>query len=66
MEPLTDRENDVLEWLLEGLSNKEIADTLQITEQCVKNHLRAIYKKRGVTSARQIYALVLKSSCNLT
>lgn len=53
---LTEREADVLHWLLEGLANKEIASTLQISEQRVKNHLRAIYKKRGVTTARQIYA----------
>ena len=47
---LTAREVEVLAPLGDGLSNKEIAEQLSITEQAVKNHLRRIYPKLGVTN----------------
>jgi DNA-binding NarL/FixJ family response regulator len=56
---LTDREKYVLEYMLEdGLSNKEIASTIGISEQAVKNSLRRIYSKLGVTNARQLFPKV--------
>jgi len=52
---LTDRERDILEWLLdEGLTNKEIAETIGISLQSVKNSLRSAYRKIGVTHTRQL------------
>lgn len=45
---LTDRELDVLRLVSEGLSNPRVADTLWISEQTVKDHLRNIFKKLGV------------------
>jgi len=46
-EPLSDRERDVLRWLVAGLSNKEIAEKLAISEGTVKTHTNSIYRKLG-------------------
>jgi DNA-binding NarL/FixJ family response regulator len=45
VEPLSDRELDVLRLLARGLSNKEIAAALYITEGTVKNHVTNILGK---------------------
>ena len=49
----TDREQDVLELLVAGRSNREIAQTLHVSESTVKNHLHALYSKLGVESRSQ-------------
>jgi len=58
---LTERENDVLGLLAEGLANKEIAHTLQISETTVKSHVKNIMQKLDVTSRTQaaLYAVRL-------
>ena len=48
-EPLTAREKDTLKCLTTGCSNKEIANTLFISEKTVKCHLNSIFKKLNVT-----------------
>jgi DNA-binding NarL/FixJ family response regulator len=45
---LSRREREVLRLVADGLSNKEIAGKLFISEVTVKVHLRHIYKKLGV------------------
>jgi DNA-binding NarL/FixJ family response regulator len=52
-EPLTPREMDVLRLLAQGLSNKEIARTLHLVEETVKDHVRHILAKLGVKSRTQ-------------
>jgi DNA-binding NarL/FixJ family response regulator len=49
----TEREREVLTVLVEGLSNREIADKLFIGEATVKTHLRNIYDKLGVSNRAQ-------------
>jgi DNA-binding NarL/FixJ family response regulator len=49
-EPLTTREQDVLELLALGLSNKRIAERLGISEHTVKFHVNAIYGKLGAST----------------
>jgi LuxR family transcriptional regulator, maltose regulon positive regulatory protein len=49
-EALTDREEEVLSLLREGLSNRQIAHTLWIAESTVKVHVRHIFDKLGVRS----------------
>ena len=49
-EPLTTREQDVLELLAVGLSNKRIAVRLGISEHTVKFHVNAIYGKLGAST----------------
>jgi DNA-binding NarL/FixJ family response regulator len=50
IEPLTEREVEVLGWLAQGLANKQIAVQLGISEHTVKFHVSAIYAKLGATS----------------
>jgi DNA-binding NarL/FixJ family response regulator len=47
---LTDRELEVLQLLTQGVTNKEIAERLNRTEQTVKFHLTSIYRKLDVTN----------------
>jgi len=56
---LTKREIEVLELLAEGLFNKEIAYTLNISEKTVKNHVSNIFKKINVSDRTQaaVYAI---------
>ena len=45
---LTPREMEVLQWIAQGLSNKELAKELTISEKTVKTHVNRILKKLGV------------------
>ncbi|WP_307191660.1 response regulator [Mesobacillus stamsii] len=51
---LTEREREVLLCLVEGLSNKEIADRLFISDKTVKIHVSKIFKKLNVKSRSQV------------
>jgi len=53
LDPLTDREMQILELLNERLSNKEIANQLVISPGTVKGHTIKIYQKLDVNSRRQ-------------
>jgi LuxR family maltose regulon positive regulatory protein len=56
VEPLSDRELEVLRLIAAGLSNREIAETLVITRSTAKNHVRNIYDKLDVHSRTQAVA----------
>jgi DNA-binding NarL/FixJ family response regulator len=45
---LTARGREILEMVVEGLSNAEIAGRLYLSESTIKQHLRAVYKELGV------------------
>lgn len=50
IEPLTDREAEVLRWLARGLTNKDIAQTLILSVRTIDAHLRSIFAKLNVRS----------------
>jgi len=56
---LTGREVEVVAHLRRGLSNKQIADALDIREDTVKKHLRNAYAKLGVHTRGQVMAAPL-------
>jgi DNA-binding NarL/FixJ family response regulator len=57
---LTEREQEVLHWLVQGASNDEISGRLYITVATVKAHLTAIFEKLSVTSRTQAIVKALK------
>lgn len=58
---LTRREREVLEQLCEGKSYKMIADTLCISEDTVRHHLKNIYRKLEVNSKSEAVIKALKN-----
>src|SRR3712207_6054149 len=59
--PLTRREQDVLDELLQGLSNRQIGRNLFISEDTVKSHVKAILRKLGARDRAHAVSLVLSS-----
>lgn len=55
---LTRRENEVLEHLAQGLTNKQIGVGLNISEKTVKSHLNLLYQKLNISTRAQaaVYA----------
>lgn len=60
IEPLSQRELDVLRLMTRGLSNKRIASELFITEHTVKFHIRSILGKLGATNRTEAVTLSLQ------
>ena len=58
---LTNREQSVVEHLAKGWTNKEIANTLQITEQTVKEHIKHIMRKTNSTTRTGILVQIFNS-----
>jgi LuxR family transcriptional regulator, maltose regulon positive regulatory protein len=56
IEPLSDREREVLQLMATGASNQEIADALVIAVNTVKRHARNIFDKLGVENRTQAVA----------
>lgn len=56
---ITPRETEITALLLKGLTNREIAAQLFISENTLKTHLRNIYPKFGVAQKRELLSLVL-------
>jgi LuxR family maltose regulon positive regulatory protein len=52
VEPLTERERAVLDYLPTMMSNGEIAQQLLVSVNTVKTHLKAVYRKLGVERRR--------------
>jgi len=59
LSPLSPREMEILELVVQGMSNKEVAYHLGISHQTVKNHMTAILSKLRVADRTQaaVYAL---------
>ena len=57
---LTDREVQVIKLIADGETNKEIANTLTISEKTVKNHVRNIFQKLEVDDRTQAAIFAIK------
>jgi DNA-binding CsgD family transcriptional regulator len=55
---LTDRQRELIELAISGLSDKAIATRLAISDHTVGNHFRAIYAKLRITKRSQLIALL--------
>lgn len=59
-EPLSAREQAVLELVADGLANKEIAWRLGLSEDTVKSHLKNVFGKLGVTDRTKAATIALR------
>ena len=55
---LTDREQDVVALVAKGLTNREVAAELYVSQKAVEYHLSNVFAKLGITSRRQLRNLV--------
>lgn len=60
IQPLSDREQEVLEELAKGLSTKEIASALGVGEETVKSHLSHIYEKLRASDRVQAVVIAMR------
>lgn len=62
IDSLTNREMEVLIQVANGMSNKEIATNLKISERTVKNHISNIFKKIDVSDRTQAAVFAIKNN----
>jgi DNA-binding NarL/FixJ family response regulator len=55
MSPLSDREHEIANTILDGLSYKMIAEKMFISIDTVRSHIRNIYKKLNVKSKSELF-----------
>jgi DNA-binding NarL/FixJ family response regulator len=65
VETLTRREKTIISCLIQGWRNREIAGHLKITEQTVKNHLRTIFDKVGVSDRLELALYAIHQQLDL-
>jgi DNA-binding NarL/FixJ family response regulator len=63
-EQLSSREQEVLQLLTEGMTNKQIADKLGIVETTVKTHLKNILGKLHLANRVEAATLAIKKRLN--
>ena len=50
---ITERDDQVLDLLVQGCSNKDIAEQLKISPRTVKQHLRTLFLRAGIRDGRK-------------
>ncbi len=60
MAPVTKREREILTYMAQGYLNKQIAFTLKISEQTVKNHVTSILRKLNANARTQAVVEAIK------
>ena len=58
--PLTQRERQILNYIADGNTNKQIARILKISEQTIKNHVSAILRKLNANDRAHAVVLAIK------
>ncbi len=58
--PLTARETEILNYIAQGLLNKQIAATLGISEQTIKNHVTSILRKLNANARTEAVVIAIK------
>ena len=58
---ITLREKEIIDYVCQGYSNNEIADTLNLSKHTVKAHLNRIFKKLNVAGRRKLISLALNN-----
>lgn len=57
---LTDRERDVLRCLVDGMSYKQAADTLEVSPNTVRTHVKALYRKLQVQNVAEAVSRAIR------
>ena len=57
---LTDKQSEILQSVVQGRTNRQIADRFDISEDGVKKHLRLIFAKLGASSRAEAVAIALR------
>lgn len=60
MESLSEREQEVLRWMAQGLSNADIAATLQVSVTTVKTHAKHIFRKLNARDRTQAVLIAMR------
>ncbi len=58
--PLTPKEMEILEYIAQGMLNKQIANELGISEQTIKNHVTSILRKLNANARTEAVVLAVK------
>jgi len=58
--PLTKRETEILEYISRGFLNKQIASSLEISEQTIKNHVTSILRKLNANARTEAVVIAIK------
>jgi len=62
---LTAKESQIVELVVEGFKNREIASRLFLSEQTIKSHLGRIFRKLQVRNRSQLVSMIFKSRPHL-
>ena len=63
--PLTSREREVLDWLLTGLADKEVATKLGISDKTVRTHIANAMLKLGAANRCQLGHLLAQTAAHM-
>ncbi len=63
---LTPRESEVMELIVDGCTNKDIAHKFGISEQTVKHHLTSVFEKTGVSNRLELALLAMQEQVALS
>ncbi|MCX7858364.1 MAG: response regulator transcription factor [Deltaproteobacteria bacterium] len=56
---ISQREREIIQYVCQGLTNKEVAHKIGVSEQTVKTHLNRIFKKLGISNRFQLVSIFL-------